>query len=89
MTGWSLLYILVPTPDHREQDIQTIATSYIATDSRALDELDVYLDEINRSEVEEMLLEFAKENPVYQFIFISPQPPSGGGGVNVIEIEKK
>ena len=58
-------------------------------DSRALDELDVYLDEINRAEVEEMLLAFAKENPVYQFIFISPTPPNSGEGVNVIEIEKK
>ena len=54
---------------------------------RALDELDVYLDEINRSAVEEMLLEFARTFSRYQYIFISPQPPNNRSGVNVIEIK--
>ena len=54
---------------------------------RALDELDVYLDEINRSQVEEMLLEFARANAKIQYIFISPQPPNKSDEINVIEIK--
>ena len=54
---------------------------------KALDELDVYLDEMNRSDVEEMLLKFASNNSGYQYIFISPQPPNNGLGVNVIKIK--
>ena len=55
---------------------------------RALDELDVYLDEMNRSAVEEMLLEFAGNNSRHQYIFISPQRPNNISGdmVKVIEI---
>ena len=33
---------------------------------RALDELDVYLDEVNRSQVEEQLIAFARANKEYQ-----------------------
>ena len=55
---------------------------------RALDELDVYLDEINRSEVEEMLLKFARDNSGYQYVLISPQRPNNSDDdlVNVIVI---
>ena len=56
---------------------------------RALDELDVYLDEVNRSQVEEQLIDFARTNKKYQFIFISPQPPTDEREINVIEIEKQ
>ena len=38
--------------------------------------MDVYLDEINRSEVEEMLLKFARDNSGYQYVLISPQRPN-------------
>ena len=56
---------------------------------RALDELDVYLDEVNRSQVEEQLIDFARRNKQYQFIFISPQAPSDDREINVIEIKKQ
>ena len=53
---------------------------------RALDELDVFLDEMSRSRVEKMLLDFAVDAK-HQFIFISPQPPNSRD-INVIELEK-
>ena len=49
--------------------------------------MDVYLDEMNRSDVEEMLLEFARQNSRIQYVFISPQPPNNRSGVNVINIK--
>ena len=51
--------------------------------------MDVYLDEVNRSQVEEQLIEFARRNKEYQFIFISPQAPTDDREINVIEIEKQ
>ena len=54
---------------------------------RALDELDVFLDEMNKSQVEDMLLDFAADSK-HQFIFISPHPPNRSD-INVIEIEKR
>ena len=50
--------------------------------------MDVYLDEVNRSQVEEQLIDFARRNKDYQFIFISPQAPTDVREINVIEIKK-
>ena len=51
--------------------------------------MDVYLDEVNRAQVEEQLIEFARMNKEFQFIFISPQHPTDEREINVIEIEKQ
>ena len=67
----------------------TFTFYYHAELFRALDELDVYLDEVNRSQVEEQLIDFARRNKQYQFIFISPQAPSDDREINVIEIKKQ
>ncbi|GFR43935.1 hypothetical protein Agub_g5073 [Astrephomene gubernaculifera] len=40
---------------------------------RCMDEFDVFMDAINRRVATETLLEFAYENPAFQYIFLTPQ----------------
>ena len=40
---------------------------------RAMDEFDVFMDSINRRIAMENLLQFAKEQPDLQFVFLTPQ----------------
>merc|ERR1719186_370445 len=63
---------------------------------RALDEWDVFLDDLNRKNISTKLLQFGLSNLDYQFIFISPQgasdvicDPSEQSRVSILEIQKK
>jgi len=62
---------------------------------RALDEWDVFLDNINRKQISRTLLGFGLQKQDYQFIFISPQGaadveinPSDRSKVTITEIKK-
>merc|ERR1712129_31247 len=62
---------------------------------RALDEWDVFLDNINRKQISRTLLGFGLQKPDYQFIFISPQGvadgeinPADRSKVSITEIKK-
>jgi len=62
---------------------------------RALDEWDVFLDNINRKQISKTLLGFCLQKQDYQFFFISPQGaadveinPSDRSKVTITEIKK-
>lgn len=46
---------------------------------RAMDEFDVFMDSVNRRVAMENLLQFAKDNPELQFIFLTPQDMTAVG----------